>query len=154
MIRIRPAQDADVPRLMEIAGHSVTAARWSEKEYMKIFSSDSGRSCALVIEEDGMAAGFLVGRQVAHDEWEIENVAIAGDARRRGLGSHLLGEFVDLVRNRGGERIYLEVRETNQGARRLYEKWAFNEAGRRKSYYQNPPEDALILELSFPQKNI
>lgn len=154
MIRVRSAQAADVPRLMQIATHSVTAARWNEKEYSKIFSSDAAGLTALVIEEDGIAAGFLVGRQVAHDEWEIENVAIAGDARRRGLGSHLLGEFLDLVRNHGGARVYLEVRESNRAARALYEKWAFTEAGRRKSYYQNPPEDALILELSFPQKNL
>lgn len=154
MIRVRSAQAVDVPRLMEIASHSVTAAHWSEKEYVKVFSPDAAGLSALVIEEDGIPAGFLVGRQIAEDEWEIENVAIAGDARRRGLGSHLLGEFLNLVRNRGGARIYLEVRESNRAARALYEKWAFREAGRRKSYYQNPPEDALILELSFPQKNL
>jgi ribosomal-protein-alanine N-acetyltransferase len=83
-------------------------------------------------------------------EWEIENIAVSGPARRRGLGSHLLGEFLDMVRDQGGQAVFLEVRESNQAARKLYEKWAFCEAGRRKGYYQDPPEDALLFRFSFP----
>jgi ribosomal-protein-alanine N-acetyltransferase len=94
----------------------------------------------------------LAARQVAGSEWEIENVAVSGPARRRGLGSHLLGAFLDLVRSRGGIEVYLEVRESNRAARALYEKWAFQEAGRRKSYYRDPDEDALVLRFSFPQQ--
>ena len=84
-------------------------------------------------------------------EWEIENIAVAGAARRRGLGSHLMGEFLHHVRSSGGKEVSLEVRESNSAARALYEKWAFLEAGRRKGYYQDPPEDALILKFYFPQ---
>ena len=72
-------------------------------------------------------------------------------ARRRGLGSHLLGEFLHHVQSNGGREVFLEVRESNRAARELYEKWAFIEAGRRKSYYQDPPEDALVLKFYFPQ---
>jgi len=155
MIRVRPARSEDVPRLKEIAGHSATAARWNEREYAKILepSTRSGL-VALVIEENHQALGFLAGRQVTQDgaEWEIENVAVSGPARRRGLGSRLLGEFLNLVRERGARDIFLEVRASNHAARRLYEKWAFVEAGVRKCYYQAPEEDALILRLSFPVK--
>jgi len=56
------------------------------------------------------------------------------------------------VRSRGGIDVYLEVRESNHAARALYEKWAFQEAGRRKSYYRDPDEDALLLRFSFPQQ--
>jgi [ribosomal protein S18]-alanine N-acetyltransferase len=153
MIRVRPAQSQDVPRLMEIASHSPTAARWNQEAYAKLFAPDTSPGLAgLVIEEDGHAMGFLVGRSVdaqGDNEWEIENVAVSGPARRRGLGSRLLGEFLRLVRERGGREIFLEVRESNRAARTLYEKWAFVEAGRRKAYYQNPQEDALILKFSF-----
>jgi ribosomal-protein-alanine N-acetyltransferase len=137
---------------MEIAGHSATAARWNKQQYTRLFSSEAPHDqVTLVVQEDDRVAGFLAARQVAGSEWEIENVAVSGPARRRGLGSHLLGSFLDLVRSRGGIEVYLEVRESNRAARALYEKWAFQEAGRRKSYYREPDEDALVLRFSFPQ---
>jgi [ribosomal protein S18]-alanine N-acetyltransferase len=152
MIRVRAAHPGDMARLVEIASHSATAARWNQAEYGKLFSSPAARGLvALVIEEGDGVKGFLVGRQVAEDEWEIENVAVSGPARRRGLGSRLLGEFLALVRDRRGKNVFLEARETNRAARALYEKWAFIEAGRRKNYYQEPCEDAVIFKFSFPQ---
>lgn len=150
MIRVRPARSEDVARLMEIAGRSATASQWMELHYTSRFAEDAaGSMVTLLIEEDGLVAGFLAARQIAGAEWEIENVAVSGPARRRGLGSHLLGEFLNLVRSRGGLEVYLEVRESNHAARALYEKWAFTEAGRRKSYYENPDEDALVFRFSF-----
>jgi ribosomal-protein-alanine N-acetyltransferase len=101
------------------------------------------------VEQSGSVVGFIVGRQVA-DEWEIENIAVTGSARRCGLGSRLVGEFLDLVRGRRGKAVFLEVRESNRAARSLYEKWAFLEVGRRKMYYQDPAEDALLLKFIFP----
>jgi [ribosomal protein S18]-alanine N-acetyltransferase len=157
MIRVRPAAVDDVPHLIEIARHSATAGSWNESEYEKLFtqpaSAGAGGAAVLVIEENGQIAGFLAGRRLTPDgaEWEIENVAVSGPARRRGLGSRLLGEFLALAREQCGREIFLEVRASNVAARRLYEKWAFAEAGVRKSYYQGPTEDALVLRLSFPQ---
>ncbi len=152
-VRVRPAEPADLPRLVEIASHSATAAGWNEQQYTRLFSPAApANHVTLVIQQDDRVAGFLVARQVAGSEWEIENVAVSGPARRRGLGSRLLGSFLDLVRSRGGIEVYLEVRESNHAARALYEKWAFQEAGRRKSYYRDPDEDALILRFSFPQQ--
>ena len=155
MITVRHARSDDVPRMMEIAVHAATAALWSERVYREFFAGESGypsrRPVILVIQEDDNVAGFLAARRVADNEWEIENLAIRGSARRRGLGSRLLGEFLNLVRDQGGSEIYLEVRESNRAARKLYEKWAFVESGVRKSYYHDPPEDALVLRFSFPQ---
>jgi ribosomal-protein-alanine N-acetyltransferase len=161
-VRVRPAEPADLPRLVEIASHSVTAAQWNQAEYLKLFSPDDPKAqpevepqikiqsrTALVVEQSGSVVGFIVGRQVA-DEWEIENIAVTGSARRCGLGSRLVGEFLDLVRGHGGKAVFLEVRESNRAARSLYEKWAFLEVGRRKMYYQDPAEDALLLKFIFP----
>jgi len=92
--------------------------------------------------------GFIAGKGLG-EEWEIENIAVAEPARRRGLGTRLLGEFLDLARSRGANMIFLEVRESNVGARRLYEKWAFVETGRRKLYYREPEEDAITYQLGF-----
>jgi ribosomal-protein-alanine N-acetyltransferase len=152
---------------VEIASHSATAAQWDQAEYLKLFAVDQPDApsqldpqiidpkikaqlrTALVVEQSGNVVGFIIGRQVA-DEWEIENIAVTGSARRCGLGSRLVGELLDLVRSRSGKSVFLEVRESNRAARSLYEKWAFLEVGRRKMYYQNPAEDALILKFIFP----
>jgi ribosomal-protein-alanine N-acetyltransferase len=61
----------------------------------------------------------------------------------------LLGEFLELARAEGAETVFLEVRASNQAARFLYEKWAFLEAGRRKAYYRNPVEDAVVCRLTL-----
>jgi ribosomal-protein-alanine N-acetyltransferase len=144
-VRVRPAEVSDLPRLVEIASHSTTAAQWNQSEYQKLFvpeiTPDSALALdqtqprtALVVEQDGSVVGFIVGRQ-ADDEWEIENIAVTGAARRYGLGSRLVGELLGLIRNRGAKTVFLEVRESNRAARSLYEKWAFIEVGRRKMYY-------------------
>jgi tRNA threonylcarbamoyladenosine biosynthesis protein TsaB len=165
VVRVRQAEAADRERLVEIASHSATAAQWNQAEYHKLFAAESitaesfaaedftsesketlQNRATLVIEQDGSVVGFIVGRQVG-DEWEIENIAVTGSARRFGLGSRLLGEFLRQVRDRGGQAVFLEVRESNRAARALYEKWAFVETGRRKMYYQDPPEDALVLRF-------
>lgn len=147
MIQVRHARTGDLPRMMEIARRSATAAQWSQDQYEQTFSPDR---VALVIEEADLVVGFVVGRDAA-GEWEIENMAVAADARRRGLGSRLLGQLLHHVRSSGGVRVFLEVRESNRAARALYEKWAFVEAGRRKGYYHDPLEDALTLKFYFPQ---
>jgi [ribosomal protein S18]-alanine N-acetyltransferase len=149
MIRVRPGTAADLDALITIARHSATAAQWQAAEYEKLISPDSHREF-LVVVEDEQVRGFIVGHEAAR-EWEIENIAVSGQARRRGLGSRLLGEFLDRVRARGGTEVYLEVRESNHAARKLYEKWGFVETGRRKAYYHNPTEDAMLLRFSFPQ---
>jgi ribosomal-protein-alanine N-acetyltransferase len=151
MIRIRTGSIADLPGFIEIARHSATAAQWEQNQYEMLFTPQTtGVRVVLVIEEEGQVMGFIVGRAAA-GEWEIENIAVAGSARRRGLASRLLGQFLNLVRERGGHQVFLEVRESNHAARQLYEKWAFTETGRRKAYYQNPAEDALVFSISFPQ---
>ncbi|HKD80193.1 MAG TPA: ribosomal protein S18-alanine N-acetyltransferase [Candidatus Angelobacter sp.] len=150
MVRVRAAKAPDIPRLVEIAGHSVTAARWNQNDYLRLLAPEPlQQRVALVVEDDLEVVGFIVGKQIDR-ECEIENIAVSGAARRRGLGTRLLGEFLELVRRRGGQEIWLEVRESNLAARALYEKWAFVETGRRKTYYQDPVEDALILRFIFP----
>jgi [ribosomal protein S18]-alanine N-acetyltransferase len=151
-IRVRNAIADDAPRLIDLARYAATASQWSPTEYQKLFAPGAVHErVTLVLEEDGVVLGFLVARPLA-DEWEVENIAVNGPARRRGLGTRLLGEFMKLVENRGGKHVFLEVRESNRAARALYEKWAFVETGKRKSYYHNPEEDALVLKFSFSRQ--
>ncbi len=149
MVRVRAAAANDIPRLVEIAKHSATAAHWNQNEYLQLFAQEPlQRRLALVIEDSTEVVGFIVGKQI-DQECEIENIAVSGAARRRGLGTRLLDEFLALIQRQGGREIWLEVRESNLAARALYEKWAFVEAGRRKAYYEDPSEDALILKFNF-----
>jgi [ribosomal protein S18]-alanine N-acetyltransferase len=133
---------------MAIEKQAVTASQWSVRQYEAALAEASLNRLALVIEQEDVIQGFLVARAV-DGEWEIENMAIAGPAQRGGLGTRLLGEFLELVRSRGAEAIFLEVRESNLAARMLYEKCAFVEAGRRARYYRDPEEDAVIYRLRF-----
>ncbi len=133
--------------MMVLEKHAVTAGHWSLQQYEALFrTSSAGRTC-LVIEE-AQVQGFIIARTLGV-EWEIENIAIAGKARRRGLGARLLGEVLNLARARDAQSVFLEVRESNRAARALYEKWSFREDGRRKKYYKDPEEDAILYRLAL-----
>jgi|SRR5579863_4720448 len=151
-MRIRRAIPTDIPVLIALEEQAATAAHWSPEQYEAVFSSEGPSRVVLIIEdsrlEDARAQGFIIGRAVSED-WEIENIAVAGAARRRGLGTHLLEEFLGLARGRWARSVFLEVRESNLAARRLYEKYAFVETGRRKRYYREPEEDAIVYRLEF-----
>jgi ribosomal-protein-alanine N-acetyltransferase len=147
-LSIRAATVADLPAMMAVEKHAATAAHWSAEQYEALFrASDPGR-VALIMQEESGVQGFVIARVVG-EEWEIENIAIAGPACRRGLGTRLLGELLDLAKAQGAAAVFLEVRESNQAARALYEKWAFLESGHRRRYYKDPEEDAILYRLGF-----
>jgi [ribosomal protein S18]-alanine N-acetyltransferase len=91
--------------------------------------------------------GYVVAIFAA-DEGEIANLAVAPDAQRRGIGARLLDSALSEAERRGAAVLYLEVRESNEAARGLYRSRGFHEVGRRRSYYQRPVEDALLLRRS------
>ncbi len=149
---IRLAIAEDLPRILEIARQSLSAAQWNADEYEKMLGHDISPSTNLLLVVETIPGhaleGFLAAREVS-GEWEIENLAVCDSARRHGLGLRLLNDFLRIARERRGKEVFLEVRESNLAARALYSKCTFVEAGRRKSYYHNPEEDALILKFSF-----
>ncbi len=142
---IRPATIADIPELMTIGRESVSAGHWTERQYEAALTSEHPRRVALVLEDKGAIAGFVVAAEVA-GEWELENIAVRSSAQRRGLATRLMGALLAAVSEGGGALIHLEVRESNGAARELYLKWGFREVGRRPGYYHNPPEDAILYK--------
>ena len=138
---VRAATLADVPALLELDRSAPTAAHWGEADYRRLFTEDTGH-VTLVIEEDHVRA-FIVGRDLGR-EWEIENIVVADMVRQQGLGERLVAELLELVRGRDVQGVFLEVRESNGPARALYSKMGFMEIDRRRSYYRDPEEDALL----------
>ncbi len=98
------------------------------------------------VYEDEQVIGFVVGSHTGAD-WEIENVVVAEPARLKGVGSRLIGMFVSFALLQGADSVLLEVRESNTSARRFYEKQKFQEVGRRRGYYDNPSEDAVLYRI-------
>ena len=147
-LSIRLATAADVPAIMALEKTAPSAAHWSVQQYEGLFGTAEPNRVALVLgDENGLQAFAIV--RVVRDEWELENIVVAGGARRRSLGTRILDELLQIARTRGAKAVFLEVRESNHAARALYEKWAFLESGRRRRYYQEPDEDAILYRIDF-----
>jgi ribosomal-protein-alanine acetyltransferase len=163
---IRRAAPSDLPAIMALEKRAATAAHWSIEQYNLLFSAAASKRIALVIAEAGNEErfeneepfghsqrrsdpqGFVIARTL-DEEWEIENIAINDSARRRGLGSRLLGALLEMARTQGARRVFLEVRESNPAARALYRKCGLVESGRRPRYYRNPEETAVLYRIDF-----
>jgi [ribosomal protein S18]-alanine N-acetyltransferase len=143
---VRRATSADIPAIMALASRASTAAHWSGERYQHIFTNSAPRRIALLIEERSLVCAFLIAR-VLDSEIELENIVVADSQRRLGLGKQLLEEFRKISQTEGARTIFLEVRETNLPARKLYEKCGFAENGRRRDYYTHPEEDAVLYQL-------
>jgi ribosomal-protein-alanine N-acetyltransferase len=102
----------------------------------------------MAVETAGKLVGFLIGRQTI-EEAEVLNLAVAPGSRRKGSGSALLQAAVEEFQARGVNRVYLEVRESNQAGIAFYEKHGFLQAGRREAYYRDPIETAVIMQKRF-----
>lgn len=95
-------------------------------------------------EESGQLVGCGILSVVA-GEGEVLRIAILEGFRRRGIGRELLEVMAEAARQKGAEGLTLEVRESNLAARKLYLCAGFQEEGRRKAYYREPKEDAIIM---------
>jgi [ribosomal protein S18]-alanine N-acetyltransferase len=93
--------------------------------------------------------GYIVGRTVL-DQGEILNLGVSLPARRRGVGRALVGGLLEAFAGAGVLTAYLEVRESNVPAQRLYATFGFQEVGRRRRYYRHPVEDAVVLRAAIP----
>jgi [ribosomal protein S18]-alanine N-acetyltransferase len=143
---IRPAKPSDISRILELERGAATAAHWKQDDYVAMLAGVGARRVVLVAEERKNLLGFIVA-QSATDEWEIENVVVAAEARRRRLASRLIERLLDIATSYGAISLVLEVRESNLAARALYASAGFVEASRRPKYYSNPEEDAVICRL-------
>jgi ribosomal-protein-alanine acetyltransferase len=145
---LRRATLADVPSIVELERSVPNLVHWSEQSYKNIFQPGAPERIFLVIEDNDELQAFLVAR-LSGAECELENLVVADQHRRRGLASQLLHALIKTARERNLERVLLELRESNQAARALYGKFGFVGNGRRRVYYSDPPEDAILLALAL-----
>ena len=143
-VAIRSGALNDVLAILAIEQQAPSAAHWTAEQYKKLV----GSGVVLVAEEAGKLCGFVCAKAVA-DEWEIENIVVAAEFLRRGIANELVRNLVQRAENEAASAILLEVRESNLPARGLYEKHGFREVGRRRVYYRDPVENAILYALRF-----
>lgn len=119
---------------------------WSREAYFGILGNPSYAVwCA---EESGQVIGFAAMQWVL-DEGYICNIAVMEEHRRKGAAHRLIDALCKTAGEQNLSFLTLEVRESNLAARNLYERHGFRIEGRRKNYYQSPPEDAILMTKNF-----
>jgi len=140
---IRPIGYDDAGALAALELRCEGAAKWGESAYRDIAANGITGWAAT---RENEILGFIAARSVA-DEMEILNLGVGPEVRRRGIGARLVAQAIEAGREAGVRRAYLEVRESNSGAQAFYASLGFTSQGRRKNYYSQPVEDALVLAL-------
>ena len=115
---------------------------WSQNGILDTVSNP-GTIC-LLAEKAGKTVGYLFA-YTAGDEAEIARIAVAGEQKRQGVGKSLMRTLEEIGKKKQIRRLLLDVRKSNREARAFYEKMAFQEDGIRRGFYQDPPEDAVLM---------
>jgi ribosomal-protein-alanine N-acetyltransferase len=135
--------------VIAIADSLPAAPHWGRPAYEAVIAVDwAPRRVALVAEAGGEVAGFVVAAVIASDA-EIETIAVDGPAQGHGFGSSLLHAVFEELKLVGVSEVALEVRDSNEGAFSFYRRAGFHEVGRRRGYYREPVEDAILLRLDL-----
>lgn len=140
---LRAAHVSDAQRLAIIEEQAFSDP-WPTSAFVDVLNMPSAHGVVAVDSDDVPQAYCIL--MIAADQGEIANLAVAPDARRQGLAACLLRDALQCAVGRGVVAVYLEVRESNIAARALYESHEFRPIGRRRGYYQHPPEDALVMQ--------
>lgn len=141
-------QERDIGQVVRLE-EAIFSSPWSEKSFRDTFSRED--TIYLVAEEKGRILGYL-GIWISFDTADLCNMAVMYECRRKHLGQQLLQKGLRLAASGGVERMLLEVREANEAAIRLYSSNGFIEIGRRKEYYSNPTEDALLMQCLLQEE--
>jgi ribosomal-protein-alanine N-acetyltransferase len=135
MTAIRPGGADDLDAVAAIQQASPGAADWRVADYLE--------QEFLVALEGNRIVGFLVARTLVAGEREILNLAVAPDFRRKGVARALLDRALEGFYG----DVFLEVRESNGVAQKFYKSLGFKGLSKRKRYYDNPPETAIVMKF-------
>lgn len=141
MIEIREMQFDDLDGVMEIENVNFSKP-WTETGFFTFLIRDD--TLFLVAAEDDEILGYC-GIVMAQDEGDITNVSVVKKLQNKGIGQRLIRELLERTKSRGVQKVFLEVRVSNQQAIHVYEKMGFEQISIRKNYYEAPVEDGLVM---------
>lgn len=133
------ASDADEIAIIE---EMTFAMPWSRRDFWVEATNENAIYIVGTINESIVA---YAGAWISFEEAQVTNVAVHPDFRSQGIGTKLFAKLIEEVKNRGVTAITLEVRPSNETALKLYEKFGLHSVGRRKHYYIDNNEDAIIM---------
>lgn len=139
-----------------MAVEQTTISPWTRKQLAAELENPLGWQLVAEDLDHRRLAGYICGRSLP-PEAELFKLAVLPECRRQGIGSRLLAEAEKLLREKNVRHCHLELRQSNLAAAKLYEKAGFGEAYRRKRYYADPREDAVVMvkiwEREFDEKH-
>ena len=149
-VKFRPMGRGDVPAVAEIE-RICFRSPWTERMFMSELKNRL--ACYHVVEHAGKLIAYA-GMWTFLDEAHITNVAVLPEYRRQGLGTKVMLWSMEAAHRRKATKMTLEVRVSNLGAQAMYANVGFAVAGRRKRYYSDTGEDALVLWNEDIQKTL
>ena len=146
-MKLNKASDSDCIKIANLESQ-VFSDPWSESSVLDNAHSDN--YLIMCAKEDEDLLGYVI-YMLLGEEAELLRIAVKEEARNRGIASQLLDIMVGQIADEAKEvkSLFLEVRENNVAARKLYEKTGFGEVGMRKNYYSNPTENAIIYKMEI-----
>ncbi len=135
---------ADLDPILELEAALFGDESWSRQMLAGELSQQNGTRYYFVAEDGGVIVGYA-GLLAAGGQADVLTIAVAADHWGQGIGSVLLTELLTEATRRGATEIFLEVREDNLRAQRLYQWWGFAEIGIRRGYYQPSGTDAIVM---------
>jgi ribosomal-protein-alanine N-acetyltransferase len=121
-------------------------APWSKKVFRETLTFPLSFNIVAIKNIDNRVVGYA-NFYLVKGEVQVLNIAVAPAARKRGYATGLMQYAIVVLRERGAEEFFLEVRESNLDAINIYRKLGFRKIGRRKKYYTETNEDAIVMHL-------
>lgn len=144
-LTIRKMTLDDVPSVVDLDQKSFSLP-WPERSF-RFELTDNPASRCWVAELDGKVVGMIVVWLIV-DEAHVATIATHPDFRRKGIAKRLLSHALRKLMEQGARSSFLEVRESNMVAQELYRKFGYEQTGRRRRYYKDNDEDAILMNLS------
>lgn len=157
---VRAAAEADLNGIVALERSIVEAAHWPAREYAAMLAPVDGDAVErrlLVAERDGALLGYAVGKLLrtgVGSLGELENIAVVAECRGQGIGRALCCAVLEWCKERGATAVEIEVRAGNQIAIGMYERLGWRKTARRRAYYHDPLEDALLMTLVLDASNL
>lgn len=145
-LTFRFMEERDLDAIVELENRCFTVP-WSRDAFYNELNQNKF-ACYIVLEQEEQIIGYC-GAWLVIDEAHITNIAILPEFRGQKLGEALLNKMIERSREKGIERMTLEVRESNTVAQSLYKKLGFQNGAIRKNYYSDNQEDAIVMWVNI-----